>query len=413
MESDWRWRMRTHDQFEELCALACAGEIGTEDAKLLEQHLEECTACRSVFADLREIHAQWLPAHWDSANVLPSHADWRLRQGILKRARSEGAQFSEHAFAAVPARPAPSIYPQFVALTAAVLVSIALGIWIGNRHETRSKYNAMVTVKGAEVNKRSEVKSVLNEELLQDEQGRIALERQLRSAQEVAARLGKQLEEKQASLIASEQSDHSAENAVAELRRQLQNAHTREMNTEVQLEKLRATDEAVTSVQQQEIEALNNKLAAKSASLDRERDMLSAGREIRDLIAARNLHIIDVYDTNAEGKTSRAFGRVFYTEGKSLVFYAYDLNAHQSNAAKLSFYVWGKRDGAPQNVKSLGRMSKDDQTQKRWALTITDPKTLAEIDSVFVTLEPAENSGRKPTGKPLLSAFLGSPANHP
>jgi hypothetical protein len=79
----------------------------------------------------------------------------------------------------------------------------------------------------------------------------------------------------------------------------------------------------------------------------------------------------------------------------------------------VAFYVWGKRDGAPQNVKSLGRMSKDDQAQKRWALAITDPNVLAEIDSVFVTLEPADNGAKGPSGKPLLSAFLGSPANHP
>lgn len=405
--------MLIHDQFEELCALACAGEIGTEDAKLLEQHLDECAACRSVFADLSEIHAEWLPTHSDSASLPVGHTDWRLRQRILKLAGSEGARFSDAALTSLPARPVSSLYSQLVTLAAAVLVSIALGIWIGSRHESRSKDSAVVTRKEPEVNKPSEVNSVLQEQLLQDEQRGIALERLLRSAQAEAARLGKQLEEKQASLMVAEQRNHSAENAVAELREQLEAARGRETNTEAELEKLRATDEAVTMVQQQEIEALNNKLTAKSGSLDREREMLSAGREIRDLIAARNLHIIDVYDTNGEGKTSRAFGRVFYTEGKSLVFYAYDLNAHQANAAKLAFYVWGKRDDAPQNVKSLGRMSKDDQGQKRWALTITDPKMLAEIDSVFVTLEPAENAGMKPSGKPLLSAFLGSPANHP
>jgi hypothetical protein len=405
--------MPTHDQFEELCALACAGEIGTEDAKLLEQHLDECSACRSVFADLREIHAQWLPTNADSADVPPGHGDWRLRQGILKRARSEGAHFSEAAFAAVPVRPTPSLFPQFVGLAAAVLVAIALGVWIGNGHEGRREYSGTVVVKGPDVGKTPEVNSLLQKQLVQGEQRRNALERQLRSAQEAAARIGKQLEEKQASLMASEQSNHSAENAVAELRQQLEATRAKESSTEAELEKVKATEKAVATVQQQEIEALNNKLTAKSASLEQERDMLSAGREIRDLIAARNLHIIDVYDTNGEGKTSRAFGRVFYTEGKSLVFYAYDLNAHPGNPAKLAFYVWGKLDGAPQNVKSLGRMSKDDEAQKRWALTITDPKTLAEIDSVFVTLEPAENSGMKPSGKPLLSAFLGSPANHP
>jgi len=173
------------------------------------------------------------------------------------------------------------------------------------------------------------------------------------------------------------------------------------------------TNDAVALAEQREIEQLRSDAAGKAASLEREREMLSAGREIRDLIAARNLHIIHVYDTNVDGRTSKAFGRVFYTEGKSLVFYAYDLSARQANTAKFSFYLWGKRDGAPQYVRVLGRLNKDDQLQKRWALTITDPKMLAEIDSVFVTLEPTGNGANKPSGKPLLSAFLGSPANHP
>jgi len=64
---------------------------------------------------------------------------------------------------------------------------------------------------------------------------------------------------------------------------------------------------------------------------------LSAGRDIRDLISARNLHIIDVYDTDSHGKTTRAFGRVFFTEGKSLVFYAYDLSSGHSAAATYAF----------------------------------------------------------------------------
>jgi len=33
------------------------------------------------------------------------------------------------------------------------------------------------------------------------------------------------------------------------------------------------------------------------------------------LVAARNLHIVDVYDADPSGKRQRAFGRVFYTEG--------------------------------------------------------------------------------------------------
>jgi hypothetical protein len=384
------------------------------DAKLLEAHLEECDSCRAVFADLREIHAQWLPARADDDRVAPNHLDWRLRQSILKRAGKEGAQFSEAAWLSPPARPlgAGSV-PQFMRLAAVIVLSVALGVLIGTRHGERKQISPVLAQKGTEGNRAEPGAKVFALQLNQERAAETMLQNQLEIAQREKARLARQLEEKEASLRASEQAGVDGQNAVTDLKQQLEAARARETRIEAELEKVRGTDEAVTMAQQQEIQELNSKVAAKSASLDREKEMLGAGREIRDLIAARNLHIIDVYDTNSEGKTSRAFGRVFYTEGKSLVFYAYDLHTHSANAAKFAFYVWGKRDGSPNNVKSLGQMSKDDQAQKRWALTVTDPKILAEIDSVFITLEPAAADGTKPSGKPLLSAYLGSPANHP
>jgi hypothetical protein len=42
-----------------------------------------------------------------------------------------------------------------------------------------------------------------------------------------------------------------------------------------------------------------------------------------------------------------------------------------------------------------------------------DPKILEEIDTVFVTLEPAGSPFSNPTGKPILEAYFGTPPNHP
>jgi hypothetical protein len=42
-----------------------------------------------------------------------------------------------------------------------------------------------------------------------------------------------------------------------------------------------------------------------------------------------------------------------------------------------------------------------------------DPKVLEEIDTVFVTLEPAGRATTTPTGKPILEAYFGTPPNHP
>jgi hypothetical protein len=147
--------------------------------------------------------------------------------------------------------------------------------------------------------------------------------------------------------------------------------------------------------------------------MERERQLMMAGGEVRDLISARNLHIIDVYDTDGKGRTNNAFGRIFYTEGKSLVFYAYDLSSKQAESGQYAFFVWGKRDAVPHDVKSLGKLAVDDNVHKRWVFTSTDARTLASIDSVFITLEPENGAGRTPTGKRILTGFLGTPPNHP
>jgi hypothetical protein len=148
-------------------------------------------------------------------------------------------------------------------------------------------------------------------------------------------------------------------------------------------------------------------------SLDHDRQLLTAGRDITDLMGARNLHIIDVHDADSNGKDRKVFGRVFYTEGKSLIFYAFDLDEKRLANAKYTFEAWGERIGQPSSAKSLGVLYSDDREQKRWALRVDDPREFAEIDSVFVTLEPSDGSREKPRGRRVLYAFLGGKANHP
>jgi hypothetical protein len=60
----------------------------------------------------------------------------------------------------------------------------------------------------------------------------------------------------------------------------------------------------------------------------------------------------------------------------------------------------------------LGVFYEDNSTKKRWILKCDDPKTLAQIDAVFVTIEPNGGS-HKPSSKPLLFAYLKVSPNHP
>ncbi|HEY3927991.1 MAG TPA: hypothetical protein VGL89_06440 [Candidatus Koribacter sp.] len=238
----------------------------------------------------------------------------------------------------------------------------------------------------------------------------------IQTLQEEGNNLEGQLKDQQQKVEALRSTNAGSAQTVANLTKELDETRNHRAAAEAELAQIKtnqATTDAVTIAQQAEILRLNQKLSEQSASLDREQQMLVSGRSIRDLIAARNLHIIDVYDTDSRGKSGPAFGRVFYTEGKSLIFYAYNLGENQREKGEISFYVWGKQDGAPQNVRKLGALIQDDNAQRRWVFTLTDPKVLAEIDSVFVTLEPGNRAEKHPHGKHYLSAFLGSPANHP
>jgi hypothetical protein len=399
------------------------GEISHDDWQRLKSHLEGCAECRCVFADVGEIHAKWLPEHPDFEIPRDVASDQRLRNAILRRVSIEGAQFSKSAQNAglLPGKRVHSwrMIPVWVAAGAAAVLVLGAGLPRFPGAQPRAPQKAETGSTAPLLNSAwtSTSTEVLRQEATQLQHAKVALEDALRSSQAEQAVLRRQLDDEQHKSINLSQDKVESARAIAELQQQLEVARANQTKVEIELAKLQSvqgTSEAVTIAQQQEIVSLNEKVAAQSASIDRERQLLSAGRDIRDLISARNLHIIDVYDTDSHGKTTRAFGRVFYTEGKSLVFYAYDLASGHSEAGTYAFYVWGKKDGDPHLLRNLGTFAKDDKTQKRWVLTITDPKVLAEIDSVFVTLEPTDQtkSGR-PRGKRLLSAFLGTPANHP
>src|SRR5260370_34801093 len=102
-----------------------------------------------------------------------------------------------------------------------------------------------------------------------------------------------------------------------------------------------AEPEVKLGIQKQISEDLAAKLDTTEEELRRQNDLKSAKLELGDLVAARNLHIVDVYDADSNGKRQRSFGRVFYIEGKSLVFYAYDLDAPGQFKANMVFHVWG------------------------------------------------------------------------
>jgi hypothetical protein len=158
---------------------------------------------------------------------------------------------------------------------------------------------------------------------------------------------------------------------------------------------------------------LRGKLERTEANLQQELNLKGSASEIGSLVAARNLHIVDVYDADPSGKQHRSFGRVLYVEGKSLVFYAYDLDDHKQFKSNVVFYAWGGKTGVKEVTHNLGILRKDDDGQGRWAMTFDDPKVLSEINSVFVTAEAPSKHYDQPRGRKVLCAYFGGPPNHP
>jgi len=163
---------------------------------------------------------------------------------------------------------------------------------------------------------------------------------------------------------------------------------------------------------QEQVRAPQAQLTDQQDTIEQQQELLAHDRNIRELMGVRDLYIAEVYDVADQGRTKKAFGRLFYTKGKSLIFYAYDLDQQKGLKNASAFQAWGRRGTNWKQATNLGVFYEDNTAKKRWVLRFDDPKKLAQIDAVFVTVEPNGGSA-KPSGKPLLFAYLKIDSNHP
>jgi hypothetical protein len=170
-------------------------------------------------------------------------------------------------------------------------------------------------------------------------------------------------------------------------------------------------DAARAQASEAKVTELTQLLHDREGALDQKDELLAHDRDIRELMGARDLYVAEVYNVVRNG-TEKPFGRVFYTRGKSLIFYAYDLDQQTGVKNAATFQAWGRRGPDRQQALNLGVFYEDSVSKQRWIVKCDDPKTLAQIDGVFVTIEPNGGSP-KPSGKSLLFAYLRVDPNHP
>ncbi len=438
--------MIAHEEFRQLCALATSGCLTSGEQTRLKEHLASCAECREAAREYERVTRIGVPSlaldfPAESPDVPFGWSEERAYQGFLERLENQTPR-RETPSALRPSklpsstvirttRPCRATLNRLLPYAAAIAVALLtglLGYRIGARPAvdlavgSQRPYEQIATAAPAQIAQLSTERELLMAKtqetekkfsLLQTEMaGRVSDIRRLQS-EEQGLRNSLQESEATKSSTASErdallrrlgqmQTDIERSEADLALKQKDLDALGEQRRGQTQREK-----ELETRVAQ-----LEELLKDRDSAVERQQDLLAYDRDIRDLMGARDLYIAEVFDVGRDGETKKPFGRVFYTKGKSLIFYAYDLDQQPGLRDVNTFQAWGRRGPDTAQAMSLGIFYIDNTTHKRWVLKFDDPKSLDQIDAVFVTVEPKGGS-RKPSGKQLLFAYLRVEPNHP
>jgi len=392
--------------------MAASGQASQDELEDLRSHLEGCPNCRDAAYDFTQISAQAL------SQIAAKHLHCQIPSGMtqrfMARARSEGIEMTREN---VPQAPAANRRWFFATIGAVAAVSLVAGLLAIGRRKS-----SPVVVEHRQVPAR-QITGPSPRTVSQDNRGDAGLQQQLAAAREEMKFMSATIQEQRAEIESGRKASDDLNLRLSEVEKgsavtqsELAQRDIRITQLQTEIEKSQSEKNAsdtTLALQEAELRELRKQISDTAAALGEQQELAEKGSDVRDLVVARNLHIIDVHDRDGDGKSQRAFGRIFYTEGKSLIFYAYDLSDPRKLDAKVSFYVWGERLGAEKPIRSLGIFHNDDANDGRWVLTFDDPQVLAQINSVFVTIESSKKAIKEPGGRRVLFAFLGDKPNHP
>jgi hypothetical protein len=432
--------MGPHEEFLELCAVSTSGDLTEEEQKKLKAHLAGCPECRQALTEFEAAVDVGVPLlssklagatsaeTGHAAPVESASSSFQVsNRGQIKANTPGNGGKRAFAFAHRNGHRPAQVNWNYVWLpfAACVLLSIALTNYAYRVGRSRHPELASVSP-STDVGARTEA---LEQQMSDAGHERQVLKAQLAERDRIVGGLRRQIEQQSASLEQmkmaqgnleqSIQSDEAEKKQVAEdrssLAQKLDAAQASVQRMQAELESARQQElqgESQDGSLQAQIKDLNSELRDREQTISKEDDLLSHDRDIRELMGARELYIAEVYDVGRDGATQKPCGRVFYTKGKSLVFYAYDLDQQPGVRNARTFQAWGRRGTDRQEALNLGIFYEDNAAKKRWVLKFDDSKTLEQIDAVFVTVEPNGGS-HKPSGKPLLFAYLKIDPNHP
>lgn len=438
--ADKRSEMRPHEEFVELCAVSTSGELSEEEQKRLQDHLATCAECRQALMEFESAAEIGVPLLHSKLSASASSESQKSFDELIERTtpgslaqldgtRSRlkpGDRRNGLFFAHRNGRGRAQVNWNHVWMSAAaaVMLSVALGMYafqFGKRsgqeiaRGIRKTADARVQALEQEISDSDHERQVL----LSDLAGRDRIATSLRNRLVHQMVFLNEIKEAQVDLEHSLQNESAEKEQMAERRASLSQqldaaqASLQKMQTELDsVAHERDQDRSRADSLEAQIKDLRGELAERAQTISKDEELLAHDRDIRELMGARELYIAEVYDVAGTGQTNKPYGRVFFTKGKSLVFYAYDLDKQPGVKNVSTFQVWGQRGPDKEHALNLGIFYEDSAAKKRWTLKFDDPVTLAKIDAVFVTVEPTGGS-REPSGKRLLFASLRQEANHP
>jgi hypothetical protein len=431
--------MRPHEQFLELCAVSTTGELSEDELATLKQHLAICAECRQVLSEFETAASVGAPLLSsalvvDGADELgPAHEEADMRGSVvsdhLPSASAETVPFPRDNGFIIARRDGnhnSRVNWNYVWLpfAAAILLTAALAIYSYQAGTRQSPQVAQKTNAGAQTNI-----DALEQRLSDAGHEREVLRAQLADRDKTIRELQRRIDDESVALDQEKNTQANLEHSLQDALDQKQQLAQQQASTSQNLDTAQASlkkvqaevdltrqqrdqDEAEVGSLEGQIRDLNAQLRQNEQTVGEQQDLLAEDRDIRDLMGARDLYIAEVYDVARDGATQKPYGRVFYTKGKSLVFYAYDLDRQPGVKDASTFQAWGQSGPDRQQVLSLGIFYQDGAAKKRWVLKFDDPRALEQINTVFVTVEPHGGS-HKPSGKPLLFASLKIEPNHP
>ena len=430
--------MVPHEEFLELCAAATAGELTAAERTKLDAHLAVCADCRRAMSEYEVVSQHGAAAMVSELTPADSEADgsWSVEEAernFFKRLKSEqtGTGKDTEAEEAKQGqrftyRPSQIRWQEvWMPFAAAILLALALGIAAyrtGMKRGTDIARTAPEPAKDSQASLEEQVsdagyeRTQLLAKLAEEDRTIASLKLELSEEQKVISALKTQ------SAAGREAGTQSSGDSEAHHDQELAAAQAKLVDLQKTIDSLTGQREELTARAStlearvgeltQRVRERDRELDQKETEIAKQQDLLDHDRDIRDLMGARDLYIAEVHDVNGSGQTSKTYGRVFYTKGKRLIFYAYDLDAVPGIRNASTFQAWGRRGPDKQQALNLGVFYEDNVGKKRWVLKANDPKTLDDIDAVFVTVEPNGGS-HHPSGKPLLFAYLQVSPNHP